>query len=135
MLIMLKDFFKQQQEKRKYIRHPAEIAIEYKIAGQHTEKTDLTKNISFGGLCFQTHMYMDPGTRLILRFPSINPKFEVGAEIMWCSRKKGYTEIGVQFMNENDAYRARIIEEICDLKNKQHLSPQEKPAEEKLLVF
>jgi Tfp pilus assembly protein PilZ len=119
------DFLKRQQEKRQYMRHPAEIPVEYKISGDDGEKTDITRNISFGGLCFQTHTYIEPGTMLVVKFPSINPKVDVKAKIVWCSRKKGYTEIGAQFLDENDAYRARIIEEICDLKNRQLQSIKE----------
>ncbi len=116
---MLKKFLKRQSEKRKYIRHPAEIPIEYKISGQTLEKTDYTKNISFGGLCFQAQTYIEPGTVLIIKFPTISSKLEVVGKIVWCSQKKEYVDMGVEFQDKNEAYRAKIIEEICYLKNHQ----------------
>jgi hypothetical protein len=116
---MLNKILKRELEKRKYIRYPAEVSIEYKISGENIERNDYTKNISFGGLCFQAQSYIEPGTVIILKFPTINLHSEVVGEIVWCSEKKETTEIGVKFRNENDAYRARIIEEICYLKNYQ----------------
>ncbi|MBN2364723.1 MAG: PilZ domain-containing protein [Calditrichaeota bacterium] len=116
---MLKRLLKEHLEKRQYIRHPAEISIEYTVGETDEARMDVTKNISFGGLCFQTHMNIEHGTFLTLKFPSINPKYKVRGKVVWCVRKKGYTEVGVQFMDENDAFRARMIEEVCALKANQ----------------
>ncbi len=112
---MLKKFLKQQSEKRRFIRHPAEISIDYKISGQVQEHAEYTKNISFGGLCFQAGHPVELGTLLVLRFPSINPDMEVSGKVVWCTVKKERVLIGVEFLDENDAYRARIIEEICHI--------------------
>jgi len=117
---MCKNLFKKQQEKRKYPRHPVEISIDYKISGDSQGKTDFTQNISYGGLCFQTQSVVAPGTLLTLSFPSINPNFDVVGKVAWCSSKADKVEVGVQFLDENDAYRARMIEEICHLKERQN---------------
>ncbi len=100
-------------------RHTAQIPIDYKIDGEQRERTDHTKNISFGGLCFQTQSYIKPGTALTLKFPTFNPKMEVGGKIVWCSQKKDYVDVGVQFFEENDIYRVKIVEKICYLKSTQ----------------
>ncbi len=116
---MFKKILKSHIEKRQYIRHPAEISIEYSMEGMDKDGLDVTRNISYGGLCFRSHLYMETGTILSLKFPTINPRYQVQGKVVWCSRKKGYTEIGVQFLDENDAYRAQMIEEICELKSHQ----------------
>ena len=123
LIAMFRNIFKRKHEKRKYPRHPVEISIDYKISGESSGKTDLTQNISFGGLCFQTQSELAPGTLLALRFPTINPNFEVASKVAWCSVKKGKVEVGVQFLDENDAFRARMIEEICHLKELQNKQP------------
>jgi len=123
LIAMFRNIFKRKHEKRKYPRHPVEISIDYKISGESSGKTDLTQNISFGGLCFQAQSELAPGTLLSLRFPTINPNFEVASKVAWCSVKKGKVEVGVQFLDENDAFRARMIEEICHLKELQNKQP------------
>ena len=103
----------QQPNKRKYIRHPAEIPIKYRVSGEEQLRTDTTKNISFGGLCFQAPSFIQPGTKITLKFPTIHPEVELVGTVVWCTKEKGYVDVGVEFENENEAYRARTIEEIC----------------------
>ncbi len=114
--------FKNQREKRKYIRHPVSIPIEYQVAGEMGRNTDLTQNISLGGLCFQTNSPLAVGTTLHVRFPSINPDHKVMGTVVWCAKRKEKTEIGVQFQDEKDAYHVRMIEEICHLQNQQRVN-------------
>jgi hypothetical protein len=102
-----------QQEKRKYLRHPAEVPIEYKASGQSEGNEDQIKDISFGGLCFRTRHYIEPGTLLTLRFPTINSDIELRGRVVWCRQEKYWEEVGVEFLDENEAYRARTVEEIC----------------------
>lgn len=111
--------FKKQQEKRKYIRHPIEIPIDYQLSGENFTNTNLTQNISLGGLCFQANSALAIGTMLNLSFPSINSDFKVVGKVVWCSKRGEKIEVGVQFQNENDAYHARMIEEICHLQEHQ----------------
>lgn len=101
---------------RKYIRHPNEIPIEYKISGEISEKKEYMKNISFGGLCFRTNKSIEPETILILRVPSINPDFEATGKVVWCLEYKDYVEVGIEFIEKNDAFRIRLIEQICYIK-------------------
>jgi hypothetical protein len=110
---MPEEFRNQQIEKRKYIRHPVEVPLDYKISGQAEELTDQVKDISFGGLRFHSRHPIEPGTMLILKFPSIHPDIELRARVVWCTEERDYEEIGVEFMDENEAYRARTIEELC----------------------
>jgi len=102
-----------QLNKRKYIRHPAEIPIKFKLTGDGLSRTDTTRNISIGGLCFQAPEYIPPGTALTLRFPTVHPEVELRGHVVWCTEVKGVVDVGVEFENENEAYRARTIEEIC----------------------
>jgi len=114
---MLKNLIKEQIERRQYIRHPAEISVDYSIWGKKEKITETTKDISFGGIRFQGHSYIEPGTILNLTFPSIHPDYEVAGKVVWCSQKKDHVEMGLEFLDENEAYRANLIEEIGHLKS------------------
>jgi c-di-GMP-binding flagellar brake protein YcgR len=117
--VMLKNLIKQQMERRQYIRHPAEISVEYAISGEQEKTTDLTQDISFGGIRFRGRSYIEPGTVLSLKFPTIHAGYEVSGRVVWSKQKKDHVEMGVEFLDENEAYRAQLIEEICHLKSKQ----------------
>ena len=117
--VMLKSLIKQQMERRQYIRHPTQISIEYAIAGEQEKTTDLTQDISFGGIRFRGRSYIEPGTILSLKFPTIHAGYEVSGRVVWCKQKKNHVEMGVEFLDENEAYRAQLIEEIVHLKSRQ----------------
>jgi hypothetical protein len=108
-----KNKLNQDVNQRKFIRHPTEIPIKYKLAGERKHRTDTAKNISVGGLCFQAASFIEPGTKIILRFPTVHPEVRLTGTVVWCLEKKDQIDVGVEFEDEDIATRARIIEEIC----------------------
>ena len=114
---MHKNILKRPLNRRKYIRYPAEISMEYRIPSESMVKTDYTKNISFEGLCFQAQSCIEPATFFTLKFPTISSKIILLGKTVWCAEKSDSVEVGVEFLDENDAYRVKIIEEICYIKN------------------
>ncbi len=108
------------EEMRKYIRHPLTIPIEYKIGNENYEFSDESRNISTGGICFTTESPLAPETILKIRIPTIDPKFEGLGRVIWCLEKNGRAEVGVEFIDEDDAYRIRLIEQICYIKTYQN---------------
>ncbi len=74
------------------------------------------KNISFGGICFRTNKSIEPETILVLRIPSISPDFAATGKVVWCLEYKNFVEVGIEFIDKNDAFRTRLIEQICYIK-------------------
>ena len=103
----------QDANQRKYIRHPTEIPIKYRLVGEKKHRKDIAKNISVGGLCFQASSFIEPGTKIILKFPTVDPGIKLTGTVVWCLEKNDLVDIGVEFEDEDIATRARIIEEIC----------------------
>ncbi len=104
---------------RKYIRHPTNIPIEYKISGETFETRENAQNISIGGICFCVDTFLVPETILIIKIPTVDPNFEVAGKVVWCLNRKGLIEVGVEFIEAKDAFRARLIEQICFIKSYQ----------------
>ena len=100
-------------EQRKYIRHPVEIPIEYKITGDPQIHSDAASNVSLGGLCFQSASAIPPGTLISLSFPSINSGVELTGKVAWCAQKETHIDIGIEFQTRSEAYLAKTIEELC----------------------
>jgi len=110
---------KKTEQIRKYIRHPVEIPLDYVITGESFEKREYSQNISIGGICFRTEEKLTSGLILLIKIPTIDPKFEGVGRVVWCLDKENYFEAGVEFVDEEDAYRARLIEQICYIKKYQ----------------
>lgn len=98
-------------EARQFIRHPVNLPIE---ASQLAAEAYC---LGTGGLAFRCDHTAEPGTFLHVRIPSVTPEFEIDAKVVWCRCIDGNVELGVEFMNPNDAFRVRMVEQVCHIEN------------------
>jgi hypothetical protein len=98
---------------RHFIRHPVDVPIEVNTEGDEPSAFH-THDISVGGLAFHTSFAVSPGRRIEIRIPYVQPAFEARARVVWCrpSELHGY-ELGVSFLDAQDAFLARMVEQIC----------------------
>ena len=103
---------------RQFIRHPSDVPIEIQSAPDNDYVQRCTKNVSFGGLAFSSDAAVEPETIIALRFPCLKPAFEVpAARVAWCENDGSQYAIGVQFLNCEEAFRVRVIEQICHIES------------------
>ena len=72
--------------------------------------------MSLGGLAFQSDCELEPGIVVEVRFTFVRPMFETKARV-WCSAGEGGFELGVEFLDPEDAFRARMVEQVCYIEN------------------
>jgi hypothetical protein len=104
---------KDTKSMRKYIRHPATIPIFYDQIDIAAKRKDRLKDISLGGLCFQSKRQITPGTVLLIHIPLATPVFQERAMVVWCRSIDPHYEIGVRFMAEESSFRVRMVEQVC----------------------
>ncbi|MBI3479474.1 MAG: PilZ domain-containing protein [Nitrosomonadales bacterium] len=102
---------------RQFIRHPADIPIEAKAVGQQPHATHHAFNLSVGGLAFRCDSQFMPGDVVAIRIPLVRPPFEAEARVAWCRARNGRPELGVEFLDQDDAYMARMVEQVCHIEN------------------
>ena len=103
---------------RQFIRHPSAVPIEVQSAPQNGYKGRSVKNVSFGGLAFLSDAAIEPETIVALRFPYLKPAFEVPkARVAWCRNEGSQYAVGVQFVNVEEAFRVRMVEQICHIES------------------
>jgi len=104
------------REGRQYIRHPTEIPVEVRPGdgegGQHR-----ARNLSLGGLSFHSNAELTLGSVINLRIASVEPAFESEARVVWCMPVAQGFDLGVAFLNAEDAFRARMVEQICHIES------------------
>jgi len=102
-------------EKRKYIRHPSDIPIEISTLQSPPEGAKVLNNISFGGLCFKSDIPYENGSSVSVRITHVRPIFEARGTVVWFRGGKGGEayEVGVEFSGEVDAFRSRMVEQVC----------------------
>jgi Tfp pilus assembly protein PilZ len=101
---------------RQFIRHPTEIPVEVHPVDS-TGVPHRARNLSHGGLSFHANQEMTLGSVVNLRITSVEPAFESAARVVWCRPVVTGFDLGVAFLNAEDAYRARMVEQICHIES------------------
>lgn len=106
---------------RQFIRHPISIPI---TAGQASAgaagKAFQAYNVGTSGLAFHADQAYLPGALLRLEITQVSPAFVTDARVVWCQPIANGYEIGVEFLNADDAYRARMVEQVCHIEDYRH---------------
>ena len=98
---------------RQFIRHPTEIPIQILRDRRRKAATPRMRNVSLGGLAFESQAGLPTGSIVLLRIPIVRPQFSARARVVWCRAAGGAFEVGVQFLDVEDAYRGRMVEQVC----------------------
>jgi hypothetical protein len=108
---------------RKFIRHPVDVPIEVCIANNiATEDQTFVSDLSAGGLALRSQLDLEPGTIVSIKIPYIQPQFETKAKVVWCRKRQEWLELGVEFLTFDDAFRARMVEQVCYIENYKELA-------------
>ena len=103
-------------EARQFIRHPVSMPIEASLAGPVSARyASQAHCIGVGGLAFRCGQVVEPGTFLHVRITYVRPEFETDARVVWCRNTESSVELGVEFLNSDDAFRARMVEQVCHI--------------------
>jgi hypothetical protein len=102
---------------RNFIRHPSDIPIEIHHLAQAAPREHRLNNISIGGLSLQADQYLEKGTWIDIKIPVSRPPFETKARVVWCKKKGDQFDIGVAFDEEKEAFRARMVEQVCHIQH------------------
>lgn len=113
---------------RKFIRHPSAIPIEIAVqdgalsgaveAGVSGENpaTELI-NISAGGLAFNLLHRVAVGAEIVISLPQVWPDYSARGTVVWCRECSMGFEAGVQFAESNEAFKARMVAQFCQIED------------------
>ena len=101
----------------RFDRYPVNIQIEVKSSGQIKHAKHDTLNLSTGGLAFRCSRKFVPGDVVEICIPFLSPPFKTEARVAWCAALKDHHDVGVEFMDQNDAYTARMVEQVRHIEN------------------
>lgn len=100
---------------RSYIRHPSNIPIDFQLEDVVVRGGDYLKNVSHGGLAFKSTSELPVDSVIRIKIPLVKPVFEAIGRVTWCRPDADYFEIGIEFLDEDDRFRARMVEQICHI--------------------
>jgi len=100
---------------RQFIRHPVSIPIEVRAGERAGGGLHHTLNLSLGGLELDSDSEIEPGTVVELCISFVEPAFQICGRVAWCRCRGNIFELGVQFLDADDAYRTRMVEQVCHI--------------------
>lgn len=100
---------------RSFIRHPSNIPIDFQLEELVVEGNEYLKNVSIGGLAFNSKSELTIGSVIRVKIPLVKPVFQALGRVTWCHPEDDHFEIGIEFLDENDTFRARMVEQICHI--------------------
>jgi len=102
-------------EYRRFIRHALQVPIAV-IPEENSiyHQNNSTQNISHGGLAFQSERCWEIGRWIHIRIELLRPPYEAHVQVVWCrQRHNDLFLVGVQFADEREAFKARMVEQLC----------------------
>ncbi|MFE8070571.1 PilZ domain-containing protein [Marinobacteraceae bacterium S3BR75-40.1] len=99
---------------RAFIRHPVDIPITV-IPQEGQPHDEGLRNLSLGGLAFSADRAYDAGETVAIHVECGCCAMDVNGRVVWCEENGDHYEVGISFTNPTDAYRMRMVEQICHI--------------------
>jgi hypothetical protein len=101
---------------RQFIRHPVDVPVEIRAGASGTASALHTHDIGLGGLALQSEFAVAIGSIVDVRIGCVQPPFAAHARVAWCRvRDDKRFELGVMFLDAEDAFLARMVEQVCHI--------------------
>lgn len=95
-------------DRRTFERRGCNVSIEFSVFNQAHRYDAEMLNIGAGGMCFQSHRFMQPGTTVCIRLKDFKAcdsaeDGETGlrsmslAQVKWCHERPGAYDVGVKY--------------------------------------
>lgn len=107
-----------ENEKRKFFRHPIKVPIQLTRVESKTSLKSQAEDLSQGGLSFLWPEPILEGTHLELSIPIEKQLFKMSAHVTHSQKdaSTGLFKIGVCFQDSISAFRAKLAEEIIQIR-------------------
>ncbi|MEJ2361959.1 MAG: PilZ domain-containing protein [Gammaproteobacteria bacterium] len=101
---------------RAYIRHPADIPVQIELHSSAAHRRQIS-NVSYGGLAFESDTHIEAGSQIRIRIDMIEPAFVAEGIVSYCRNRASHYLVGVEFIQRDDLYIARMVEQICHIEH------------------
>ena len=96
---------------------PIQVTAEW-VEDENDETLDQTiTNVSLGGLAFVSPKPFEVLERVQICIPFLEKDNTLVGNVVWCERSGSVWEIGIEFEKSRDAFRLRMIEQICHIEH------------------
>jgi hypothetical protein len=102
---------------RRYVRHPSSVPVELTRCKGTAPSRQRLSDISLGGLACTSARAFRPGTPVDLHMPNLGEQSRCSGVVAWCRREPHGYLVGVAFTDHDALFRARMVEQICQIED------------------
>lgn len=98
-----------------FIHHPDSIPLDIRLIRKQPDETQFINENQNSklGLSFNTNKQLKPGMHIEISIPLRNDEQKFLGQVVFVRKKDQGYDVGIVLRSQNDAYRARIIEQVC----------------------
>lgn len=110
--------FPMDTDQRKFYRHPIKVPIQLMKVAESTATLSRAEDLSQGGLSFYWPDMIADGTQISLSIPVEKQLFKLNARVVYARKDENMNlfKIGVHFEDTVSAFRAKLAEEIIQIR-------------------
>ncbi|VXC20444.1 PilZ domain-containing protein [Pseudomonas sp. 8AS] len=105
---------------RHFLRHPSDMPVELVPRRQAFLPRQRLNNISLGGVACNSSKGFRRGTAVELRIPLLGEQARYPGVVAWCRKQADDYLVGVAFIDEDTLFRARMVEQVCQIEHYRH---------------
>jgi len=102
---------------RQFLRHPCDLPVELVVRKQTFLPRQRLHNISLGGVACNSPRGFRRGTSVELRIPLLGDAARYPGIIAWSRKQNSDYRVGIAFIDEDTLFRARMIEQVCQIEH------------------
>ena len=110
---------------RHFLRHPSDMPVELVLRKQAFVPKERLNNISLGGVACNSNRAFRRGTAIELRIPLFGEHARYPGLVAWCRKQEDKYLVGIAFADEDTLFRARMVEQVCQIEHYRHQREQE----------
>lgn len=110
---------------RRFLRHPSDMPVELVQRKHAFLPKQRLNNISLGGVACNSSKGFRKGTAIEMRIPLFGEQARYPGVVAWCRKQADYYLVGIAFIDEDTLFRARMVEQICQIEHYRHLREEE----------
>jgi hypothetical protein len=105
------------EERRRFVRHPIGIPLTFKVLDNDRYSLSQTTDLSDFGISFLTDEKISDGQVIEIHLNSTKTHLHAKAIVRWqiFSKEENKYRVGVMFIDRQDGFRAKMIEQICHI--------------------
>lgn len=102
---------------RRFIRHPTDFPIlVFSMDNSDGDEASLC-DISQGGLACSLPRELGPGAPVAMGIPSLQRDYRFSGLVVRCSRSSEGFRIGIQFSDETESFKSKMVEQVCQIEH------------------